>query len=221
MKIIRLAIILSLVLTLLLPCRSAFADDGLAVDIDIEGDSPVVNVEADGNNPSVYINGQDIQQPTVYSYVYENDYDDTALVAELQNLAAMLKNNEVNLTTTSEGLLSVIQVLDEHTSNLRTILDYTKEAESKAVDRDNNLAIRGQEQDARILKMADTINSLLDDITEHDGSISELERTVSKQEAKIGELKSSLGTFRTIAVIVFAVILALLSFTMYRVLVKK
>jgi hypothetical protein len=221
MKRIRLAIIICLVLTLLLPCRTAFADDGLAVDIDIEGDSPVVSVEADGDNPSVYINGQDIQQPTVYSYVYENDYDDTALIAELQSLAAMLKNNEVDLLTTSESLLSVIQVLDEHTSNLRTILEYTKEAENEAVDRDNELVMRGQEQDARILEMADTINSLLDDITDHDGSISELEEKVSKQGAKIGELESSLSTFRTIAVVVFAVFLIILIGLLYRVLVKK
>lgn len=188
-----IAVSVCLASMVLLPCSAASADDGgITVDINVVGDSPTVNVDADGNNPSVYINGQDIQKPTAYYYAYENNYDDRAIVEGLQTLKVMLESTEMNLITTSEGLVAVIQVLDEHTSNLRDILDYSKELESKSVSRDNELADMGREQDARTTTLAGTLDVALRDITDNSIRIANLETRIADQENKLAELYSNL-----------------------------
>lgn len=209
---------LILAIMILLPCSTAFADDGISVDVDIYGDDPTVTVNADGNNPAVYINGQDIQKPTAYYYAYENDYDDTDLVEGLQSLRSMLESSEATLITTSEGLVAVIQVLDEHTSNLREVFEYSKEVENKSVSRANEIASMGREQDSRILEMADVLNSSLDSTENNAMRIAELEKSFAEHEKKFGELESDFN--RKLAILgglLGACVLTLLVMGYYRI----
>jgi len=184
MNKLRLGIILGLAIMLFLPCNAVFADDGdgITVDINIEGDEPVVNVDAGGNNPTIYINGQDIQQPT--AYLIENDYDDTSIVNGLSNLKSMLENTEANMITTSEGLIGVIQVLDEHTTNLRDMLDYISRTSQDSVNRDNELVEMGKNQDSRIMDMAEVLTASTFSIEENADKIKELESMIVKLDSE-------------------------------------
>lgn len=178
---------LLLLLAVLLPCEVALADDNLEVDITVVGDDPTVNVDADGDNPAIYINGQDIQKPTMRVYTYENRYDDTALKKALEDLRFMLDSTEANLVTTSEGLISVIQVLDVHTTNMRDMLDYTKEAESASVDRDNELVDIGKEQDSRIQEVVHVVNTAVEDIDDSADRIAALEELMDTYRALVDD----------------------------------
>lgn len=218
-RLIKLLTIVTLVVTvLILPGSPVFAEDGITVDIDIEGDSPVVNVEADGDNATVFINGQDIEQPTVYShyYAYENNYNDTFLVNSIYDLQVLLSDTETNLITTSEGLVNVIQVIGEHTTNLQELLEYAKTIENGSVDRDNELAGIGREQDDRIQSLAISIDSLIDMVNNNSADIERISDDIKRLDKETDELKLGLNTALLAIVIVFSVYLvALLCIVFY------
>lgn len=142
MKKLTIAIVLGIVMILAFG-SATLADDPITVDIVVLGEDPTVTVLADGSGAIVYINGVDIQQPVVYSYSTENPYDDTVLKSSLE-----LMSDAIDIT--SDGLSKVILVIQEHTSNITGLLNQIYHNNEASVDRDNELVVRGQNQDAVI-----------------------------------------------------------------------
>ena len=128
---------------------NVYADDPppLDVDIAIVGDDADVEVDIYGDNPDVYINGQDIQEPTVYAYtaIIANLYDDSALWDALGNIYEgangqqdALGGIEANLGLLSEGLGKAILALESHNSSISKL---AKELEGLEIRTNTSLAL--------------------------------------------------------------------------------
>ncbi len=157
MKKLAIAVVTGLVAVCLLG-TTVLASDPIIVDVVVLGDDPTVTVEADGEGATIYINGQDIQQPTVYKYRIENSYDDATLKEAISGLDVLLAEAGMNLAVTSDGLAKVILVIGEHTSNLRELLGTVGQNEVDSVSRDNELITIGKAQDLVILQQENSLD---------------------------------------------------------------
>ena len=189
MKKLAIAVVIGIMAVCLLG-TTVLASDPITVDVVVLGDDPTVTVEADGDGATIYINGQDIQEPTVKKYRIENPYDDAMLIEDISNLEALLEEAGMNLTVTSDGLAKVILVIGEHTSNLRELLGIVTQNEEDSVSRDNELAIRGDNQDLLIFEMGSEILVLRDSLEDYKVSTSE---SLSDMEADYQSALSALS----------------------------
>ena len=142
MKWLRIILPILLIVGMLLCINSvAYAadppdDGGLDVDIVIVGDDADVELGIDGDNPDVYLNGQNINEPTVIRHTSTRTVDKNArqLISELD---ALLGEYGGGLNLTANGLAKVIiqvqgqdsalsamsQDLDEYTARLDDLAD--------------------------------------------------------------------------------------------------
>jgi len=163
--------------------------ENLDVKVVVIGTNPTVTVEADGNGATVYINGQDIQQPTVYRF--ENTYNDATLKEAISDLDALLAEAGMNLTVTSDGLAKVILVIGEHTSNLRELLGIVNQNEEDSIGRDNELVIRGESQDLAILQLGSEVIALRDSLSDMEADYQvALSALSANMDARVDELSS-------------------------------
>ena len=177
MKKLIVAIIVILTLVLV-PSTVVFADDPIEVDITVLGNEPVVTLEADGDNATVYINGQDLAKPTVVrktkKYYIENPYNDEVLTE--------------NLSIVGDGLTNVILAVEEHNDNLQVLLDVVSQS-----------VLTNEEQSKLIKQLANSGMNLETILTEHvlftDESLQSIKRGYqdanAKQDAKIDKLQST------------------------------
>lgn len=172
MKKLAIAVVIGIMAVCLLG-TTVLASDPITVDVVVLGDDPTVTVEADGEGATVYINGQDIQKPTVKKYRIENPYDDAMLKDDINNLGAMLEEAGMSLAVTSDGLAKVILVIGEHTSNLRELLGIVTQNEEDSVSRDNELVTRGESRDSVMFQLGSEVISLRDSLEDYKTSASE------------------------------------------------
>jgi len=172
MKKLAIAVVIGL-LAVCLFGTTVLADDPITVNVVVLGDDPTVTVEADGEGATIYINGQDIQQPTVYKYRIENSYNDAMLKEDISELEMLLEEAGMNLTVTSDGLAKVILVIGEHTSNLRELLGMVTQNEEDSVSRDNELATREENQELSIFQLAESYLELENSFNDYKVSASE------------------------------------------------
>jgi len=154
MKKLAIAVVIGIMAVCLFG-TTVLASDPIIVDVVVLGDDPTVTVEADGEGATIYINGQDIQQPTVKKYTIENPYNDATLKEAISNLETLLEGTGMNLEVTSDGLAKVILVIGEHASNLRELLGITNQNEEDSVSRDNELLSRVENQNSQILQLVE------------------------------------------------------------------
>ena len=212
MKKLAIAVVIGIMAVCLFG-TTVLASDPITVDVVVLGDDPTVTVEADGEGATVYINGQDIQQPTVKKYRIENPYDDATLKEAIDNLEVLLEgtgmNLEVtstNLEVTSDGLAKVILVIGEHTNNLRELLGIVNQDAENSLARDNELAVSGENQDLIIqqltkeyLQLNVLFNDYKEDVAESFVSIeddyqSALVELDTKMDARVEELHKDYDT---------------------------
>jgi len=172
MKKLAIAVVIGIMAVCLLG-TTVLASDPISVDVVVLGDDPTVTVEADGEGATIYINGQDIQQPTVYEYRIENSYNDAMLKEDISELEMLLEEAGMNLTVTSDGLAKVILVIGEHTSNLRELLGMVTQNEEDSVSRDNELVTRGENQELSIFQLAESYLELENSFNDYKVSASE------------------------------------------------
>jgi len=203
MKRIAIALVISLVAVFLLGTTVLAADppdpeEPIVVDIVILGDDPTVTVEADGDNATIYINGQDIQEPTVKveSYRIENPYNDAKLKVAISDLTGLLESTGLDVSVISNGLAKVILVIGEHTDNLRELLGIVTQTAEDSITRDNELVAQGEDQDEVMLRLGaefDTLGVSLSDLEEEYRVLEEEHRvSVADTAIKIEELRGEL-----------------------------
>ena len=203
MKRIAIALVISLVAVFLLGTTVLAADppdpeEPIVVDIVILGDDPTVTVEADGDNATIYINGQDFQEPTVKveSYRIENPYNDAKLKVAISDLTGLLESTGLDVSVISNGLAKVILVIGEHTDNLRELLGIVTQTAEDSITRDNELVAQGEDQDEVMLRLGaefDTLGVSLSDLEEEYRVLEEEHRvSVADTAIKIEELRGEL-----------------------------
>ncbi len=117
----------------------------VVVDIVIVGTDSTVTVEANGDDATLYINGQNLAEPTVirrtkiYEYYIDNPYNDNALKGNIHSLEALLGETGTILAVTNDGLAKIILVIGEHTGNLRELLGLATLNAEGSINRDNEL----------------------------------------------------------------------------------
>lgn len=167
---------------------TALADDPINVDIVVVGDGPVVTVNADGDDPSVFINGQDIQEPTV---IKKNYGASTRLKNEVKTLGVLLGETSANLAVTSDGLVNALLAIGEHTSNLRELLGLTNQNAENFTNKDKELTAMQENQDSAILQLDNDLTELRGSLEEYVLSASEAVNSLTADyQTKLAELNA-------------------------------
>ena len=177
MKKLAIAVVIGIMAVCLFG-TTVLASDPITVDVVVKGDDPTVTVVADGTGATIYINGQDIQEPTVKKYRIENPYDDAVLKEDINNLGAMLEEAGMDLAVTSDGLAKVILIIGEHTNNLRELLGIVIQNEENSVSRDNELVTRGEAQDFAVLQLDSEVTRLENSLVDYKAFVSDSFRDV-------------------------------------------
>jgi len=198
MKRLTIAIVISLMAVCLLGTSVLAAEppppgDSIVVDIVVQGDDPTVTVEADGDGATIYINGQDLAEPTVKvkKYRIENPYNDTELKAAVSDLIGLLESTDLSVTLVSDGLAKVILVIGEHTLNLQEVLGLVTQNEGASVTRDNDLVALGESQEELILLLGNRLDALQLSFNTLEGEYLD---TVADTDVEIEELRSDYTT---------------------------
>jgi len=103
-------------------------DPGLDVDIVVVGDNPDVGVDIYGDNAEVWINGQNLNNPTaVYNVIGGGGFDSGWVNRRISDSLAPLESwaefQTAGLDLTMDGLAKVILLVQEHSSEIGVLAE--------------------------------------------------------------------------------------------------
>ena len=103
-------------------------DPGLDVDIVVVGDNPDVGVDIYGDNAEVWINGQNLNNPTaVYNVIggggFDNGWVNQRISDSLAPLESWAEGQAAELNLTMDGLAKLILLVQEHSSEIGTLAE--------------------------------------------------------------------------------------------------